>query len=115
MPEYIFQHPETQEIKEIVQRMNDVHEYTDEKGTKWNRIYTVPQGVVDGKMNAFSVKQFIDKTNKMKGGKIGDLWDLSKQLSDERAKATGDDPIRRKAFNEYSTQRLGKKHPEDKA
>ena len=38
MPVYIYQNPKTKEVVELVQSINDAHDYTDESGLKCNRM-----------------------------------------------------------------------------
>ena len=38
MPVYIFQHPQTEEIIEIIQKHDENHIYIDEFDVKWNRV-----------------------------------------------------------------------------
>lgn len=110
MPIYIYQNPETLQIKEIIQSVNDKHEYQ-ENGLKWNRIFTVPQIAIDFKLDANSTeKDFAEKT-KNKKGKVSDLWDQSRELSEKREKLYGKDPVKEKYFKEWSKKRKGKKHP----
>ena len=107
---YLYQHPETGEIKEVIQGMNDVHEY-EEDGVKWKRIFTVPQTSIDRKVDPFSKNAFIDKT---KGDTtMGDLWDRSRELSDKRAQESGEgvDPVKKKYIRDYKKKRGGKEHP----
>jgi hypothetical protein len=111
MPLYIFQNPETGEIKEVVQSMNQEHTYT-EDGTEWDRVWTTPQVAMDVKIDPFSTKQFVDKTNKP--GTYGDLMDRSAELSEARAEKNGGvDPVKQKFFDDYSKTRGGKRHPEE--
>ena len=112
MPEYIYQHPDTEEIKSIIQSIHDKHEYIDSDGIKWNRVYTVPQMGIDTKMDAnTSSREFSDKT-KNKRGSLGDLFDQSKELSEARKKMYGKDPVKKKYWDDWSKKRKGKKHPE---
>lgn len=113
MPEYLFKNPETEEIKSIIQRMNETHVYS-ENGIEWSRIFTCPQAIVDGKFNCWSESKFLEKTKNMKG-RVGDVTDLSKELSEKRASEhDGIDPVKTKFFNDYSKLRKGKRHPSDK-
>lgn len=113
MPIYIFKHPETEEYKEIVQTMNEEHVYTDESGLKWKRVFTIPNATIDTKDDAWSHNGFVEKTGKMKGT-VGDVLDYSSELSAKRAEANGgEDPVKRKAFNDYE-KKVGKKHISDK-
>jgi hypothetical protein len=112
MPNYLYKHPETEEVKEVFQKMNDEHTYFEE-GVEWKRVWTVPQAAIDSNVDVFSERDFMKKTEK--SGTIGDLWDRSKEWSDKRADKIGDkDPIKQKAFKEYSAKRKGKKHEHDK-
>ena len=113
MPIYIFKNPDTEEYKEIVQTMNEEHIYIDEFGLQWKRVYTIPHATINSKEDAWNHNQFVEKTGKMKGT-VGDVLDYSAELSEKRAEANGgEDPIKRKAFNEYE-KKVGKKHISDK-
>ena len=112
MPTYLFKNPETNEVKEVVQRMSEKHTYS-EGGVEWIRIWTIPRAIVDGKMDVWSTKEFVEKTGRMKGS-VGDIWDLSREASEKRQQEVGGkDPIKEKYFNDYSANRKGKKHPQD--
>lgn len=112
MPVYIFQHPNTQEVKEIVQGMNEPHVYVDKKGVKWDRIFTKPQAALDTKINAHSVEDFKNKTRN-KNYTLGQMWDTSAELSEKRGGASGQDEIRQKAEDAYE-KKTGKIHPQSK-
>ena len=105
---YLFEHPETGEIKEVVQRISEDHFYVDGSGVTWKRVYTPTNFSVDGRVNAFSSKEFVEKTAK-EGMSVGDMWDLSRELSAKREKSAGKDPVREKYEKDYSKQRKGKK------
>lgn len=49
MPIYLFEHPESGEVREIEQSMSQAHEYVDKNGLKWNRIFTNPTASVKDK------------------------------------------------------------------
>ena len=112
MPLYIFEHPETGEIIEVLQRMKDKHEYVDEKGIEWRRIFTSPGATIDTQVDPFSKSQFVDKT-KGKGMTMGQLWDESARASEKRAKILGKDPVKEKYFKDYSGKRQGVVHQDD--
>ena len=111
MPVYIFQHPQTEETIEIVQKHNEEHVYIDEFDVKWDRIFTVPQVSVDAKLDPYNSRGFVDKTSK--GGSVGDLWDMAKEASSKRKEKEGHDPLQKKWFSDYAKKRNGKKHPKD--
>jgi hypothetical protein len=107
MPVYIYQHPKTGKIVEIVQRMTEAHEYS-ENGVQFSRIFQAPGASVDTRMNPFSEADFVRRTNKRMT--LGDMMDESKALSEKRAQKAGKDPIREKAITDY--EKLTKKqHP----
>jgi hypothetical protein len=110
MPLYEYEHPNTKERKVLVQKMNDVHEHTDEHGIKWNRIFEAPNARIDGEIDPFSENAFKEKTKNF-NGTIGDLYDMSQELSEKRAsKRGGIDPIKDKTVKDYE-KRTQKKHP----
>lgn len=113
MPIYLYKNPKTGEIKEVVQLMNEKHEFI-EDGVEWKRVFTSPNASIDTKVDASDKNKFIEKTGNMKGS-LGDLLDYSSELSEERAKRSesGEDPVKRKHFDEYE-KRVGKKHLSDK-
>lgn len=115
MPTYIYEHPETGERKEIVQFMSEAHSY-EELGVAWNRVYEAPQaamGETIGKIDPFDKQSFIEKTGKLRNIKQGDLWDISKDLSEKRAKKAGKDPVKERTIKDYERKCGGRKHPLD--
>ncbi len=113
MPLYVYEHPETSEQIEIVQGMNDEHEYTDPNGTKWRRVFFVPSMNTDSSLDPFSEADFVRSTGSKKGT-VGDMMDLSKELSATRAAQNGgQDPVKQKMFKDYKKQ-TGSPHPKSK-
>jgi len=113
MPMYIFQNPKTNEEVEVFFHMDDEKKYFDKDGLEWKRVFTVPHASIDTKLDAFDKNGFIEKSGKMQGT-VGDMLDYSAELSQERAERseTGEDPIKRKNFDDYE-KRNGKKHLSD--
>tara|TARA_Y100001963_G_C6684714_1_gene401633 strand:+ start:475 stop:843 length:369 start_codon:yes stop_codon:yes gene_type:complete len=111
MPCYLFQHPKTEEVIEVFQSIKDRHEYIDDKGVKWNRIWTVPNASVDS-MNDGSLEGFMKYTEGKRGGTMGDLWEASKEASEKRQQRYGHDKVKQKNQAEYSNKRKGLKHPD---
>lgn len=105
MPEYFFQNPKTGEIKSIIQRMNDIHEFS-ENGIKFDRLFTVPQASIDTNIDPRSSRDFVEKTGRKKGT-IGDLWDKSAECAEKRGEPD-------KKYDVWSKSRKNKIHP-DKA
>lgn len=107
---YLFQNPETLEVKEIFQSMSETHCYQEE-GVEWKRLYTVPLMSIDTKVDPYSSKDFAKATNKK--GTLGNMMDLSAELSDKRANKEGIDPVKQKHFDDYEKKNK-KKHLLDK-
>lgn len=108
MPIYRFQNPNTQEIKDLIQKMDEVHEYIDSDGLKWDRIFFSPLASVDSEIDPFSAKDFASKTGK-KRGTVGDLYDQAKEASLKREAKDGKDFVKEKYEQEYSKKRGGRK------
>ncbi len=115
MPLYLFEHPETLEIKEIFLSMKEENKdlykfHIDENGICWKRVFTKPLASVNStSFDPYSSKDF----NRQFDGKkvtVGDMWDASKEASLKRAGVSGQDPIKDKFYKDYSKERRGIKH-----
>jgi predicted nucleic acid-binding Zn ribbon protein len=111
MPVYLYIDDRTGDVHEVVQKMNDVHEYQID-GFKLRRIFVNPKISFDTKTDAFSEKEFVEKT-KNKNYTVGDLWEKSKELSEKREKKAGKDKIKEKAMEAYE-KKTKKRHPSRK-
>lgn len=111
MPYYRYSHPKTNEIKDIFQSMNDLHEYVDEKGIKWNRIFTAPELNTQDKLSAESSAKDFSRVVADQKGTMGDLWDRSAELSEKRKKLYGEDKVKKEYYENWSKKRKGKIHP----
>jgi predicted nucleic acid-binding Zn ribbon protein len=107
MPIYLYQNPNTGEVLEIFQSMNEDHVFIDKNGLRYKRLYTSPNYAVDSKIDPFSSKDFTEKTRNKKGT-IGDLLDQSKELSEKRGGGQSD-PVLKKYLSSYKEER-GVKH-----
>jgi hypothetical protein len=111
MPEYLYQHPKNGKVISVIQSIHDKHEYTDNTGIKWNRVFTAPELNTEGTLKAdCTAQQFSEYTGKRKGN-IGDLLDRSAELSEKRKKIMGKDSVKEKYFKDWSKKRKGKRHP----
>jgi hypothetical protein len=111
MPIYVYKHPEREEYREVVQGMNDEHVYS-EDGVEWSRVFLAPNASIDNSIDPFSKQQYLEAT-KNKKGTVGDMMNLSAELSEKRAeKAGGLDPIKEKFFDNYAKERGGSEHPD---
>lgn len=111
MPIYLYQHPKTEEIIEIVQSVNDVHEFSRD-GVKWHRIFTSPQLNKDTQIDPFDAKSFIKATDKP--DTLGALFDRSAEAAAKRKDKEGIDPIKEKYYDGWSKRRKGMEHPDVK-
>ena len=70
---------------------------------------------IDYTIDPFDKNHYIDKTRNMKGS-VGDLMDQSRELSEKRASMRdGEDPVKRKKLDDWSSKRGGMIHPKDAA
>lgn len=112
MPLYSFLNEETNETIDIFMSMNDKHEYIDENGLQWRRLFAVPYASVDVNLDPRSKNDFVRKTEKY--STIGELIDCSKELSEKREQKDGKDEVKEKFFADYKKSRNGKEHPLNK-
>ena len=108
MPEYIYENPETKEQITVWQSVHEAHEY-EVDGVSYDRVYTIPNASIDTQIDPHSRKDFREKAK----GSIGDLWDQSAEASEKRQERHGQDPVKKKFFEDYSKSRKGAKHPQD--
>lgn len=95
--------------------MNDDHVFIDEEGIKWNRIFSKPNATVDSiySIDPNNRQEFVDKTGK-KSGKLGDIYQLSAELSEKRTEKEGIDKIKVKSWEKYEQKRYKTVHPDRK-
>ncbi len=119
MPLLPFEHPDTGEVKEFYIPINepDKHAFArqvDEAGVIWKRVFEVPNLATNTKIDPFSQKDFVQKTNDKKGN-MGNVFDLSAEMSAKRAEITGGkDPVKQKFYEDWAKKRPGQVHPEKK-
>ena len=111
MPIYVYKHPDEEEYREVFQGMNDEHVYS-EDGIEWQRVFLAPNASIDSSIDPFSKQQFMDATYSKKGT-LGDMMDLSKEMSEKRAeKYGGKDPVKEKFYDNYAKEGKGTEHPQ---
>lgn len=89
----------------IFQGMNDEHSYS-ENGEKFERVWSAPETSVDTKWDALNPEDFKKKTASKKGT-LGDLFDKSLELSQQREKKCGKDFVKEQTQEERRKQRGG--------
>lgn len=76
-------------------------------GNMAERVFTIPTMGIDTKTDYGDIDSLVKKTGSMKGT-VGNLFDLAAEASEKRG---GDnDPIKKKALEDYAKQRKGKKY-----
>ena len=115
MPTYSYKHPKTNKIIEVVQKMNDKHEYFDEKGIQYERIFECSNLSKDQSIDEFSSTDFSRKTRE-KNYNLGEMWKVSQELSNKRKSKAGKDEIKEKhLINKYENRTAHlKKNPNKK-
>ena len=114
MPLYLYENKETGEVSEVLQGMNDTHEYQGEDGSEeglWRRVYVNPNMSTDTKLDPFSESSFRASTVG-KNDTYGQLFERSAEASEMRAQqAGGIDPVKQKSYENYRNKTNGKLHP----
>lgn len=115
MPLYLFTNDKTNETREVFFSMNDAKVYNGEDGKEkglWKRVFTIPQGARDTRIDPNNANQFIRSLDNKNGETVGSMWDRSAELSEKRAeKNGGTDPIKQRHFDKYRKMSKGKTHP----
>ena len=116
MPLYLYENKETEEVVDVLQGMNDAHEYHGEDGSEkglWRRVYVNPSLSFDTKMDAFDSKSFVASTVN-KNDTYGDLQNRAAEASEIRAQKNGGvDPVKEKYYDNYKKKTNGKLHPNE--
>lgn len=113
MPLYLYENEETGEVVEVLQGMNDLHEYHGASGREkglWRRVYVNPTLSVDTQVDAFDSHNFANSVSK-KNDSYGDLFERSAEASEKRAQRYGKDPVKEKYYADYNKKTNGKLHP----
>lgn len=97
--------------------MNDAKDYRGPDGKAkpgaWRRVWTNPQAAFDSvALDPYSASDFARVTNK-RGGTVGDLWDRSKELSQQREAKDGKDAVKEKTYRQFAAKHHGAKHPQE--
>lgn len=115
MPLYLYENEKTGEVLEVLQGMNDAHEYNGEDGSekgRWRRVYVNPNIATDTNLDPFSSSSFRASTVG-KNDSYGELFERSAEASEMRAaQAGGVDPVKQKTYEDYSKMTNGKLHPQ---
>jgi len=107
---YLFRHPKTNETCEVLQSIDSEHKYTDETGLEWERVFTNPNLQISARIDPMNKKEFCDKTRE-KNYNLGDMMDLSAEMSAKRVGKMGRDEIKEAEMVKYE-KKTKKPHPE---
>ena len=107
---YAYSNPDNpDEYVEIVQGMNEPHVYVKD-GVSWVREFYSPNAAIDTQIDPLSPKDFTNKTANKKG-RLGDMFDRSKEMSIKREKIMGRDEVKEQYKKNWSAKRAGRAYP----
>tara|TARA_R110002153_G_scaffold45929_9_gene129439 strand:+ start:329 stop:727 length:399 start_codon:yes stop_codon:yes gene_type:complete len=117
MPIYEYKHSETGETRDIILSVGQRDSFKGDNGKdeNWERQVSRANFTVDpsSTVDPFSKRDF-QKVTSNKNGTVGDLMELSEELSEKRAdKNGGVDPVQAKHYKDYE-KKTGKKHQDDR-
>jgi hypothetical protein len=101
MPIYLYKNPETEDVIEVLQGINEAHEFS-QNGIKFERVFCIPNVAVDSRIDPYNSKSFVEKTRNKKGT-IGDLLKESQELSERRG-GEKSDPIKNQFYKNYEKE-----------
>lgn len=111
MPVYSFASEEGKEISVLVRldEPNEARQVQIVDGVTYKRVYSAPRAAVDTQKGSLSQEDF-NRVTQNKNLKVGDFWEISKEMSQDRAdKNGGYDPVKEK-FYERHLKEYGKPH-----
>jgi hypothetical protein len=110
---YLYCNPKDEnEIVEVIQSVHDKHEYFDENGVEWQRVFTIPTASISTKIDPFDGRKFVEKTSTRDS--LGSIMDRSREMSEKRSDLNGGvDPLREKHIEKWKKSRNKKKHPSE--
>ncbi len=111
MPQYRFENPENQEeFVDVFFHMNDTKVYFAPDGKEWRRKYFSPQAAKDTQIDPRNKNDFVRRTEKY--STVGDMFSISKEMSEKRESKDGRDEVKEVYFKKYTQDRGGNKvHP----
>lgn len=85
------------------------HQLQVRDGREYRRVYAAPLAAKDTQYGDASLKDFSRKTSDKSGLKVGDMWEISREMSDRRRQRDGVDVVRERYYEKYE-QEYGEKH-----
>ena len=116
MPVYDFQHARSGEIISVYvsAKAPAIERKQQKRGRKvFKRVWTAPLAAqnMGVKLGDGTKEDFSRVTTGKKGIKVGDLWEVSKEMSEKRAQRHGKDPVQEAQYAQYEKE-TGEKHPD---
>lgn len=113
MPCHTFVNEETGQTADVYVPINAPaaeHQSQTIDGKVYKRVYAAPLAAKDTKPGDATKEDFRRVTDK-KGLKVKDLWNISSEMSKQRAEREGKDPVMEKMYADYEKE-SGQKHPD---
>lgn len=111
MPVYSFASLEGKEISVLVRldEPDKARQVQIVDGVTYKRIYSAPLAAVDTVKGSLEQRDF-NRVTQNKNLKVGDMWEISQEMSKDRAdKNGGYDPVREKMYDKHLKE-FGKPH-----
>lgn len=112
MPVYDYADEATGKVISVLVRLDEPDEARRvqiQDGITYKRIYSAPLAAVDTAKGSLSQEDF-NRVTQNKNLKVGDFWDISREMSQDRADRNGGyDPVKEK-FYEKHLKEYGKPH-----
>ena len=107
MPVHDYVHEATGETVSVYVPANaptEDHQRQERDGKLYKRVYTAPRAATNILPGTASRDDFM-RTTDSKNYKVGDLWQISQEMSQHRAdKNGGHDPVREKFYKDYERE-----------
>ncbi len=112
MPVYDFADPATGKVISVLVRLDETNEARQtqvQDGVTYKRVYSAPAAAHDT-IKGSATQQDFHRCADGKNLKVGDLWDMSREMSQDRADRNGGyDPVREKLYEKHQKE-FGKPH-----
>jgi hypothetical protein len=116
MPVHEFVHEATGQTVEVYVPINadqKDHQVQVVDGKEFKRIYAAPLASIDTRPGDATKEDFTRLTTNKKGLTVGQMWEMSAEMSEHRAaKAGGRDEVKESFYKNYKKE-FGKPHPDD--
>lgn len=87
------------------------HQRQEIDGKVYKRVYSAPLAAKDTRFGDCSATDFRRKTTDKAGLKVGDMWEISAEMSERRKQRQGHDPVLEQHYANHEKE-YGEKHPD---